>query len=354
MTAISSNSSNMTSGEELAARVLLLTSCSLSLIGTTTIITTYVIWPKIRSVARQLLVFLSVADFLVAAGNAAGTIGNGDHDAGLFCKLQSTVTTFANLCSFFWTVVIASYIFISIVLHRSDVARNLVPVYHMICWIIPAAIVAAAFIADVLGMPDTNKYTYGWCWIRSDLNVHKMRMWMLVTGKGWEVGAYIVTLVLYMIIKCYLWINKHTTHAHFQTAPEAATVQRINRKMTLVPIIFICLRIWGTIRFFLSQANHLNAATQPALIILQGIGDSGQGWANCILFCLLNYRVRERLKKACFNCLCCQCVCDDNEEERQQLDPQRVNSLRSVYSRVDDLSTESSVNETQAYAHSDA
>lgn len=198
------------------AQGLTLTSCSLSVIGTVTIITTYIIWRDIRSVARGLLVFLSIADFLVAISNAMGTVYQGNI-TDTFCKTQSAVTTYSNLCSFFWTVIIAVYIFISVVFRKPGVARRLVPLYHVIAWIVPAAIIIAAISENVLGKA-SSKYTLRWCWIRGDrLSDGDMDMWMLITGKGWEVGAYFVTLVLYLIIKVYVWIDVSVTdHACFQ------------------------------------------------------------------------------------------------------------------------------------------
>ena len=193
------------------ADALTLTSCALSVIGTVTIIVTYVIWLDVRSVVRRLLVFLSIADFLVATSNALGTLHRGN-SSDVVCKAQSAITTYSNLSSFFWTVIIATYIFISLVLQKSSVARKLVPLYHVIAWIIPAAIVIAAIWMNVLGRAES-EYTLSWCWIRD--NTWHMEMWMFLTGKGWEVSAYFVTLVLYITIKCYLWADVSVfAHAH--------------------------------------------------------------------------------------------------------------------------------------------
>jgi G protein-coupled receptor 157 len=99
-------------------------------------------------------------------------------------------------------VIIATYIFISLVLQNSGLARKLVPLYHVIAWLVPVAIVVAAIWKNVLGWAK-NEYTLRWCWISDDSS--NQEMWMLLTGKGWEVSAYLVTLILYMTTKCYLW-----------------------------------------------------------------------------------------------------------------------------------------------------
>lgn len=229
------------------------------------IILSYVIWPDTRSLVRKLIVFLSIADFLVATSNAVGTLHK-SNSSDIVCKAQSAVTTYSNLSSFFWTVIIATYIFISLVLQNSGLARKLVPLYHVIAWLVPVAIVVAAIWKNVLGWAK-NEYTLRWCWISDDSS--NQEMWMLLTGKGWEVSAYLVTLILYMTTKCYLWSDKRSHHRSFSTAPEAAIVRRIDRKMTFIPIVFICLRISGTIRFFLNETGHSHVANHPALVILQ-------------------------------------------------------------------------------------
>ena len=43
-------------------------------------------------------------------------------------------------------------------------------------------------------------------------------------------------------------------------------------------------------------------------VSLQGIGDSGQGFANCVLFCLVSNKIRNRLVRSC-------CKVDGNMEQ---------------------------------------
>ena len=70
---------------------LTLLSCSLSIIGASTIILSYVAWKEIRSPARRLLVFLSIADLLYATSNAVGlsvSVINGNLTETLFCEVD--------------------------------------------------------------------------------------------------------------------------------------------------------------------------------------------------------------------------------------------------------------------------
>lgn len=91
--------------------------------------------------------------------------------------------------------------------------------------------------------------------------------------------------------------------------------------------LFLCL--W-------KQTVINNQLIVVGMYLYKGIGDSGQGWANCIMFCFLTERVRGRMRKACLSCLCCQCICDATGEEQQPLNVNGNDGMKSIYSRVDD------------------
>lgn len=95
-------------------------------------------------------------------------------------------------------------------------------------------------------------------------------------------------------------------------------------KLLLIPVVFVLIRAWGTIRYFLTtrwsrDTLHTYCASAdyyPAflalqvlwlllvdafvnLICLQAFGDPAQGWANCLLYCLFTKKIRERLFPCC-------------------------------------------------------
>lgn len=75
-----------------------------------------------------------------------------------------------------------------------------------------------------------------------------------------------------------------------------------DKKLILIPIIFIILRIWSTVRFVLTLCNS-PAVQNSVLVVLHGIGNTFQGGANCIMFVLCTRVVRTRL----FSSICCCC-----------------------------------------------
>lgn len=67
-------------------------------------------------------------------------------------------------------------------------------------------IVGMALKEDVLGN-DRDIYSSGWCWIRVQdhgKNVQKNVMWMLITGKAWEVVVFVLVLIFYGLLKCHI------------------------------------------------------------------------------------------------------------------------------------------------------
>jgi len=186
-------------------------------------------------------------------------------------------------------------------LKSARIADRFVIVFHIISWGLPALLITMAGAFRVLGgSADTELYTGGWCWIRSGLSYDASLFWHLFAGKGWEVATYFATCIIYILIRMSL--KKKLIYQAQETRLLSNTtlevVQQMDRKLIWVPIIFVFIRIWGTIRFFLQVGNteqSLDIANSIALILLQGIGDSIQGFCNCILFCLFTKKVRKKI-----------------------------------------------------------
>jgi len=71
-------------------------------------------------------------------------------------------------------------------------------------------------------------------------------------------------------------------------------------RLMFIPLVFICLRVWGSInRIYEMKNGGLSVAAW--LDYAQTIGDTSQGWVNCIFFVMMSKRVRERYKTAVTN-----------------------------------------------------
>ncbi|XP_072464884.1 G-protein coupled receptor 157 isoform X1 [Notamacropus eugenii] len=286
-------------------KIVVLLSCVLSFLGSSLLIGTHALWPDLRSRARQLLLFLSLADLLSAASYFYGVFQ--DFQTTTWdCVVQGALSTFANTSSFFWTVAIAIYLYLTIV--RSNQGpwsgSRLLCCFHIISWGVPLAITATAVALKKIGY-DASDVSVGWCWV--NIEVEDRLLWMLLAGKLWEMLAYLVLPVLYILIR------KHISRAHAALSEyrpllaETYACQHrtsvADKKLILIPLIFICLRVWSTVRFILTLCNS-PAVQTPVLVVLHGIGNTFQGGANCIMFVLCTQAFRDRLFSLC--CCCCQ------------------------------------------------
>ncbi|XP_061700551.1 G-protein coupled receptor 157 [Syngnathoides biaculeatus] len=278
----------------LSEQVVVLCSCVMSFLGSSLIIITYASLADLRTTARKLLLFLSVADWLSAVSYAFGVWRVFDSDSP-DCVAQGAISTFANTSSFFWTVAIAVYLYVFIVQSSQRAADSLVLVFHLVSWGVPLAITVAAVCLNKIGYT-ASEVSVGWCWVR--IHTPDRVLWMLLAGKIWEFLAYLTLPVLYILIKRHI----HTAHAALSEyrpllanrTPSYPFSSMADMKLTLIPIIFIVLRIWSTIRFILLLVGS-PAGQNPILVTLHGIGNTSQGAANCIMFVLLTAPVRSRL-----------------------------------------------------------
>ncbi|XP_065141938.1 G-protein coupled receptor 157 [Paramisgurnus dabryanus] len=282
-------------------KVLILMSCALSFFGSLLLICTYVCWLDLRTTPRKLLVFLSVADLLSALSYSYGVWSIFQSDS-LDCITQAAISTFANTSSFFWTVAIAIYLYIFIVKSSQRQADNLVLYFHLISWGVPFGITVAALSLQKLGY-DASEVSVGWCWVNIHADDHVL--WMLLTGKIWEFIAYVTLPVLYILIKIHIR-RAHTALSEYRPILTSTPVSHsmssmADRKLTLIPIIFIMLRVWSTVRFLLLLSDS-PARQNPVLVTLHGIGNTFQGAANCIMFVLCTPSIRSRLQAW----LCCK------------------------------------------------
>lgn len=119
-----------------AVRVAVLLSCTLSALGCGLLVATHALWPDLRSRARRLLLFLSLADLLSAASYFYGALRD-FAGPSWDCVLQGALSSFANTSSFFWTMAIALYLYLSIVhAARGPRADHLFWVFHVVRWVV--------------------------------------------------------------------------------------------------------------------------------------------------------------------------------------------------------------------------
>lgn len=277
-----------------------------SLCGAFVIFGTYVAIPEIRNFTRKLIVCLTIADLLTATGVIISTgrylyKSNNATITNSVCLAQSVITTYSSLVSFFLTVAVGGYLFLTVIYHWNVAeTRTVLIVINLVCWLVPGAIVIAALSKDVLG-EDTSKTsdnmtqpvgTGPWCWIKDAKN---NKFWMWFSGKSWEIICYMLTISFYVLLKFYQFLKSR--YQSFSTIH--ATLRNEDQNFVYVWLILYLLRIWGTIRFVFFVIYNLNPGGW--LLYLHAVGDPGQAFGNFILFCVFDRTVRTRMLK-CYKC----------------------------------------------------
>lgn len=115
-------------------RVVVLVSCVLSFLGSSLLVCTHALWPELRTRPRQLLLYLSLADLLSALSYFYGVLQDFDRTSW-DCVLQGALSTFSNTSSFFWTMAIALYLYITIV-RGSPTGTGLLCCFHAVRWVL--------------------------------------------------------------------------------------------------------------------------------------------------------------------------------------------------------------------------
>ena len=154
-----------TYAEDTLNSALTIVSGSLSILGSTLIIVTCVCYKDIRTLTRNVIVCISIADIVTAIANISGLIIQGFLKGNSwYCQAQSLVGSTASSWSYLWTVVLAFVFYLLIVKENQRLVKKLNPWFHAVCWSVPVLINVILFCCDKLGT--TNGFTTGgWCWI---------------------------------------------------------------------------------------------------------------------------------------------------------------------------------------------
>lgn len=167
-------------------QIIVLIFGSISIICSILIFTTFVYLREVRTVTRQIIICITIADFFTALANLIGAVVigsefNGDQIADSsspsLCAIQSFISSTSSLCSFLWTLVL------SVALHQVLVKKSVekfekcIPWLHIGCWLLPLAINLTALAMGKLGYFFNTKNngvgygTGGWCWIGKEKNL---------------------------------------------------------------------------------------------------------------------------------------------------------------------------------------
>ena len=159
-----------------SVRVVVGITCVLSMIGAVLIILSYILIKDTRTKAREILVNLSLMDFIVAAANLTGIVVNFDdflyrpeelpsHQQYLalnnVCKVQAFFALYATVSSILWTNCIAAYIFFHILYEGQLKALWTMLTFYVLSYGLPLILSLWFIFTGKLGYSPYG--SSGWC-----------------------------------------------------------------------------------------------------------------------------------------------------------------------------------------------
>jgi len=276
-------------------------TCTLSILGSMFIILSFALFKDFQnSQSRRLLVILSICDLMTAVAYLMrlGPMTDDeqkDRSAQTLCHVQSAINIYANQASFFWTDFIALFVLLSRKYGMRQASR-LIPFFHVISWGWPLISVALVGAFGAWGY-DSGAATADWCWIGGGQSFY----WHIIGGKGVEWISYIVVTIIYIFV--FLDLRKSADQQQLLLTHRSGTNWKITEKKLLaIPIIFIILRLPGSIRTIYLMAHPGHPLKNKWLSVMQAVGDSGQGLANGLLFGVFTEKVRSYSYKLLGRC----------------------------------------------------
>jgi G protein-coupled receptor 157 len=277
-----------------AVHITVMATCSLSIVGSLFIILAFALFKDFQhSQSRRLLVILSFCDLLTAIAYLITPKDVAKQTK--LCDFQAALNIFANQTSFLWTDFIALFVLLSRKYGVKEASR-FIPFFHIISWGIPALSVIIIGLKDMWGY-DSGYATADWCWIKgADDGEETPFYWHIIGGKGVEWASCIFITIVYI----FVFVGLRKGHDQQLLLHRGNTWKITEKKLLAIPIIFIFLRTPGTIRtvYLMVHPQHPLMGPKGIAAILQAIGDSGQGFANGLIFGVFTEKVRSYYYKA--------------------------------------------------------
>ncbi|XP_011404342.1 PREDICTED: probable G-protein coupled receptor 157 [Amphimedon queenslandica] len=311
-----------------ALRSVLGVTCCLSILGSLAVILTYFCFKSLRTTPRLVLVHLSFMDMGVGLANLVGLCVNFDsyyfphpsspdsYEFGLpklnnvsgvihySCIVQGFAAIYFTLGSFLWTISMAVYLYLRIVHNQlPGAARRALFLCTIISYTLPIGVVMWEGLTRRLGYSPFS--SEGWCGNQLiDLSTGKRQVLMDFFGyQVWVLIIFIIVPVLYVSALSFICQELKKTRSQFGIARDLykKALHKIDYKLLLIPVAFLLLRIWSQIdvAIYVYIKTSLPTFWHGLFTYLSGIGDSGQGFVNAILFVVLTKKVRAKLFPCC-------------------------------------------------------
>ena len=268
-----------------------LCSCIASMIGSILMIIPFVMWKDVRSGLRTIVTYLAVADFFTAFGYTIASFNyivyqnnkNNDYvdacnDFSIVCQIQAYISSWASLSSFWWTAILAFYLYSTITKGNANILNKYFPAFHVFVWGSPILVMLPLLITGSLGYSLFS--AGGWCFISSERKLGDFQyedydlsfvtiIKILAGGKAVEIATYIWVFVLYGMMYCtlkrkvehnynnsfsyrLLFLQKRLVEKEERSEGFLNLLKTMEKKLYAIPVAFILVRMWGTLQFVFS------------------------------------------------------------------------------------------------------
>jgi len=285
-------------------------SSLLSILGSLFIISSYIIFYKLRKAHGTLIFWLSICDFFASLAYFAIPVAEGYY----YCYTQGLLIQFFQIASFIWTTSIAFALYLVFVRNKSfNVGIDHISKYfHIAAWSFAAINVGIGAAGDVYGNAnyDEEGTKPSWCWIKFDKNLDKFLLYFLPFLIVW-----FFNVVIYIVV----------SRAIHKVVKSPELRGRAFKRMRLYLLVYmLCIGVGAVNRAqnFVSPHNPIfwlnifDAAISPL-----------QGFLNSLV-----YGMNKQIRSAWLEALCCRF----KEKETEPILPSSENGHNS-YNSVNNI-----------------
>ena len=117
--------------------------------------------------------------------------------------------------------------------------------------------------------------------------------------------------------------TESTSYGSINSERMKAALNQLDQRLIWIPIVFVLVRCWGTVRWIIASTSVCmeinqecsiitgriwfvpscyNAIYNQGLLYMQAMGDTGQGWANALLYVVFHATIARRVCPCLFFC----------------------------------------------------
>jgi len=268
-----------------------MTAACLTIVGCLFIIISMIIFKKLRSMPSRLIFWLSCSSLITGCVNLLSPA----RDIEPICYMQGLIMQFSQQATFLWTCVIATNLFIVLVVRYKKV-KLLEKWYHVFVWSYATGFALCPIFTHDYGIAGP------WCWITDSF-----------MGNVWRFACFYLPLFMYLIYVFVVYVIvaavvRYTfSRISSKTPDQKKRDRRIINRLVAYPIIFFVLWVFPSINRIYGWASGGNEVFW--LFILQSITAPSQGFCNALAYGL-DSELRHRYKKLIMKKCCCCSTAD--------------------------------------------